>query len=63
MKRAEELAVSYSYVRPNGQRDFTILAENGISDVSIGEKICTWKAYRDTIGVAGSEDGIRDSDP
>lgn len=37
MKRAEELAVSYSYVRPNGQRDFTILAENGISDVSIGE--------------------------
>ena len=37
MKRAEELAVSYSYVRPNGQRDFTVLAENGISDVSIGE--------------------------
>ena len=23
MERAEELAVSYSYVRPNGQRDFT----------------------------------------
>ena len=37
MKRAEELAVSYSSVRPNGQRDFTVLAENGISDVSIGE--------------------------
>lgn len=37
MERAEELAVSYSYVRPNGQRDFTVLAENGISDVSIGE--------------------------
>ena len=37
MKRAEELAVSYSYVRPNGQRDFTVLAENGISDVSPGE--------------------------
>ena len=37
MKRAEELAVSYSYVRPNGQRDFTVLAENGISDVSTGE--------------------------
>lgn len=36
-ERAEELAVSYSYVRPNGQRDFTVLAENGISDVSIGE--------------------------
>ena len=37
MERAEELAVSYSYVRPNGQRDFTVLAENGISDVPIGE--------------------------
>ena len=37
MERAEELAVSYSYVRPNGQRDFTVLAENGISDVSTGE--------------------------
>lgn len=37
MERAEELAVSYSYVRPNGQRDFTVLAENGINDVSIGE--------------------------
>lgn len=36
-ERAEELAVSYSYVRPNGQRDFTILAENGIDDVSVGE--------------------------
>ena len=41
MERAEELAVSYSYVRPNGQRDFTVLAENGISDVSIGEKEIT----------------------
>ena len=37
MERAEELAVSYSYIRPNGQRDFTIFAENGISDVSTGE--------------------------
>ena len=37
MERAEELAISYSYVRPNGQRDFTIFAENGISDVSTGE--------------------------
>ena len=36
-ERAEELAVSYSYVRPNGQRDFTIFAENGIDDVSVGE--------------------------
>ena len=37
MERAEELAVSYSYVRPNGQRDFTIFAENGIDDASVGE--------------------------
>ena len=36
-ERAKELASSYSYVRPNGQRDFTIFAENGIDDVSIGE--------------------------
>ena len=36
-ERAAELAVSYSYVRPNGQRDFTVFAENGIGDVSVGE--------------------------
>ena len=36
-ERAKELASSYSYVRPNGQRDFTVFAENGIEDVSIGE--------------------------
>ena len=29
-ERAEELATTYSYVRPNGQRDFTVFAENGI---------------------------------
>lgn len=36
-ERAKELASSYSYVRPNGQRDFTIFAENGIEDASVGE--------------------------
>ena len=36
-ERAEELATAYSYVRPNGQRDFTVFAENGIDDVSVGE--------------------------
>ena len=36
-ERAEELATTYSYVRPNGQRDFTVFAENGIQDVSVGE--------------------------
>ena len=28
-ERAEELATTYSYVRPNGQRDFPVFAENG----------------------------------
>lgn len=36
-ERAEELSTTYSYVRPNGQRDFTVFAENGIGDVSVGE--------------------------
>ena len=36
-ERAEELSTTYSYVRPNGQRDFTVFAENGIDDVSVGE--------------------------
>ena len=57
MERAEELAVSYSYVRPNGQRDFTVLAENGISDVSIGENYmagCSTPRCRN-----GSVDGYR----
>ena len=36
-ERAEELATTYSYVRPNGQRDFNVFAENGIGDVSVGE--------------------------
>lgn len=37
MERAQELANTYSYVRPNGQRDFSVFAENGIQDVSVGE--------------------------
>lgn len=36
-RRAKELAERYSYVRPNGKREFTALAEQGIRDVSIGE--------------------------
>ena len=35
--RAQELTSKYSYVRPNGQREFTILSEYGVSDVSVGE--------------------------
>lgn len=35
--RAEELTVNYSYNRPNGSREFTILPEYGVDDVSVGE--------------------------
>lgn len=37
MERAKELVNTYSYVRPNGQRDFTVFAEKEIPDVSAGE--------------------------
>ena len=37
MARAEELTVNYSYVRPNGSREFTILEEYGIDDICVGE--------------------------
>lgn len=35
--RAKELASNYSYTRPDGSREFTILAEYGVNDVSVGE--------------------------
>ena len=35
--RAQELTSRYSYVRPNGQREFTILSEYGVADASVGE--------------------------
>ena len=35
--RAQELTSRYSYVRPNGQREFTILSEYGVTDASVGE--------------------------
>ena len=34
--RAQELTSRYSYVRPNGQREFTILSEYGVTDASVG---------------------------
>ena len=55
-ERAKELASSYSYVRPNGQRDFTIFAENGIEDVSIGERILNADAT--TMSVGHYEGGV-----
>ena len=35
--RAKELTVNYSYNRPNGSREFTILPEYGVSDTATGE--------------------------
>lgn len=35
--RAKELTEKYSYIRPNGKRDFTVLEEFEIRDVSVGE--------------------------
>ena len=43
--RAEELATSYSYNRPDGSREFTVLAEYGVSDISVGENY--WAAAED----------------
>lgn len=37
MARAEELTRSYSYVRPNGKREFTILSEYNVTDAAVGE--------------------------
>ena len=44
-ERAKELASSYSYVRPNGQRDFTVFAENGIDDASDWRGLHGWRFY------------------
>ena len=38
--RAEELTVNYSYVRPNGSREYTILPEYGVNDITVGENYC-----------------------
>ena len=35
--RAEELAANYSYNRPNGTREFTVLAEYGVNEIEVGE--------------------------
>lgn len=35
--RAKELTANYSYVRPNGKREFTILSDYNVSDITVGE--------------------------
>lgn len=37
MARAQELSSRYSYVRPNGKREFTILSDYNVTDASVGE--------------------------
>ena len=50
--RAEELTVNYSYTRPNGSREFTILPEYGVDDVSVGENY--WAAAEDASDVVAA---------
>lgn len=47
--RAKELSVNYSYNRPNGSREFTILPEYGVNDVTVGENY--WAAAQDASDV------------
>ena len=50
--RAKELADSYSYTRPDGSREFTILTEYGVNDVSVGENY--WAAAEDASDVVNA---------
>lgn len=50
--RAEELATNYSYNRPNGSREFTILPEYGVDDVSVGENY--WAAAENASDVVAA---------
>mgnify|MGYP002521761047 CR=1 FL=1 len=50
--RAKELSVNYSYNRPNGSREFTILSEYGVDDISVGEDY--WAAAEDASDVVAA---------
>ena len=50
--RAKELSTNYSYTRPNGSREFTVLAEYGVSDISVGENY--WAAAEDASDVVAA---------
>ena len=50
--RAEELTGNYSYNRPNGSREFTILPEYGVDDVSVGENY--WAAAENASDVVAA---------
>uniref|UniRef100_UPI004025EE83 CAP domain-containing protein n=1 Tax=Faecalibacterium sp. TaxID=1971605 RepID=UPI004025EE83 len=50
--RAKGLTVNYSYNRPNGSREFTILPEYGVDDVSVGENY--WAAAENASDVVAA---------
>ena len=50
--RAKELTVNYSYNRPNGSREFTILPEYGVDNVSVGENY--WAAAENASDVVAA---------
>lgn len=50
--RAKELTVNYSYNSPNGSREFTILPEYGVDDVSVGENY--WAAAENASDVVAA---------
>ena len=50
--RAKELSVNYSYTRPDGSREFTVLPEYGVTDISVGEDY--WAAADDASDVVSA---------
>ncbi len=50
--RAKELSVNYSYTRPDGSREFTVLSECGVSDITVGENY--WAAAQDPADVVAA---------
>lgn len=56
--RAKELTVNYSYNRPNGSREFTILPEYGVDDVSVGENY--WAAAENASDVVAADERAKE---
>ena len=48
----KNFTVNYSYNRPNGSREFTILPEYGVDDVSVGENY--WAAAENASDVVAA---------
>ena len=50
--RAKELSINYSYTRPDGSREFTVLSECGVSDITVGENY--WATAQDPADVVAA---------